>query len=125
LFHGVSHDARRSLDVATLSRADVFVPQNRLNRLIIDPQRVQVRRKATPIGVPAFPYQVLRLEPRLYHTLGEVMQIERTANCVGKEPAVGRLDLIEKKAKRTNDRYCTWILFVFLSFGVFDDRPPD
>ena len=48
-----------------LSRAHVFVPQNRLNRLIIDAQSVQVRRETTAIGVPAFPHEVPRLEPRL------------------------------------------------------------
>ncbi|MGA7924958.1 MAG: hypothetical protein WCA20_03060, partial [Candidatus Sulfotelmatobacter sp.] len=43
LFHGCGHDSRYSLDVAPLSRSDVFVPEYRLNHNIRNTKFMKVR----------------------------------------------------------------------------------
>ena len=106
-----------SHDVAALRRNYVFVSEDRLDRFIVYAQSMQVSRESEPVGMPALLVETSFFEPRLDHTPSVPPIVFGRANR-------RRPYLVKNQTKRTDDRYHTWIFFVFRSLGIFNDRPP-
>jgi len=90
-FHGGSDIRACHSYVAALGRADVPVPENGLNDVVIYAEPLQVRRQSTSIGMPA--------------QVGQIVLIQRPANRVAEhEPAsIHRADGVHHQTQRPND----------------------
>jgi hypothetical protein len=80
------------------------MPKDCLDCEIVHAHLLQVACWTTAVCVPAVPLETVSFEHRLYNTVGEVFEVERSATATSEDEAVFRLDHIEQNSQRLNHR---------------------